>query len=65
MLRESVIDRQVTRQPMVAFLRVLEGHSVGPFPAEGLNEPIGLAIGPGHGSRPLQCCKYLGTSTPA
>jgi hypothetical protein len=45
-LPETVIDRQVARQPLVAFLRVLERHSVGPFTAKGLDEPFGLAIGP-------------------
>jgi hypothetical protein len=31
---------------MIASLRVLERHSLGPFPAKGLDEPLGLAIGP-------------------
>ena len=47
MLPEPVIDRQVAGQPTVAFLGVLERHPVGPFPAEGLNESLGLAISPG------------------
>jgi len=44
---EPVIDRQVARQPPVAFLRVLEGHRVGPLPAEGLDKALGLAVGAG------------------
>ncbi len=47
MLPEPVIDRQVARQPTIAFLCVLEGHPVGPFPAEGLNESLGFAVGAG------------------
>ena len=47
MLPEPVIDRQVARQPPVAFLRVLEGHRVGPLPAEGLDKALGLAVGAG------------------
>ncbi len=45
MLPESVIDRPVGGQPLVAFLGFLERHSVGPFPAEGLDEPLGFAVG--------------------
>ncbi len=45
MLPETVIDRQVTGHPLVALAGVLERHSVGPFPAEGLDEPLGLAVG--------------------
>ena len=33
MLPELVIDREVAGQPPVAFLEVLERHSVSPFPA--------------------------------
>ncbi len=47
MLPETVIDRQVARQPTIAFLRVLERHPVGPFPADGLDKALGLAIGAG------------------
>ena len=47
MLPEPVIDRQVARQPAVPFLGVLEGHGVGPLTAEGLNEPLRLAVGSG------------------
>ena len=47
MLPQSVIDRQVAWKPAVSLLRVLERHGVGPFPAERLNEPFGLAVGPG------------------
>ncbi len=43
---QTVIDRQVSRQPGVSLLGVLERHGVGPFLAEGLNEPLGLAVGP-------------------
>lgn len=44
---EAVIDRQVSRQPTVAFLRVLEGHRVGPLPADDLDKALGLAVGAG------------------
>ena len=47
MLPEPVIDREVTRQPVVAFLGVLEGHRIGPFLTEGLDEPLGLSVGTG------------------
>ena len=46
MLPQTVIDRQVSRQPGVSLLGVLKRHGVGPFLAEGLNEPLGLAVGP-------------------
>ena len=42
-----VMDAQVAGQPTVPFLGVLEGHGVGPFLAEGLDEPLGLAVGSG------------------
>lgn len=42
---DLVIDRQVTRQPGVPLLGVLERHRIGPFLAEGLDEPLGLAVG--------------------
>ena len=44
---EPVIVRQVTGQPTVASLGLLERHPVGPFPAEGLNEALGFAVGAG------------------
>ncbi len=47
MLPEPVIDREVTRQPVVAFLGVLEGHRIGPFLAEGLDKALGLSVGAG------------------
>ncbi len=47
MLPEAVIDRQVTRQPAVPLVGVLEGHGVGPFPAQGLDKSLGLAVGAG------------------
>lgn len=42
-----VIDRQVGRQPALPFLGVPEGHGVGAFLAEGLDEPLGLAVDSG------------------
>ncbi len=45
MLPEPVIDREVSRQPVVAFLGVLEGHRVGPFLTEGLDKALGLPVG--------------------
>ena len=47
MLPEPVIDRQVARQPLVEFLRVLERHLIGPFPAQCLNELLRFAVAPG------------------
>ena len=47
MLPQSVIDRQVSRQPGISLLGVLERHGVGPFPAERLDESLCLAVGPG------------------
>lgn len=47
MLPEAVIDPQVTRQPVVPLLRVLEGHGVSPFPAQGLDKSLGFAVGAG------------------
>ena len=46
-LPEAVIDRQVAGQPAVPFLGVLERHPISPLTAEGLDEPLGLAVGPG------------------
>ena len=45
-LPQTVIDRQVSRQQGVSLLGILKRHGVGPFLAEGLNEPLGLAVGP-------------------
>jgi len=44
-LPDPVIDRQVTGQPGVLLLGILERHRIGPFLAEGLDEPLGLAVG--------------------
>jgi len=44
-LPEPVRDRQIAKQLPVVFLRVLEGHRVGPLPAEGLDKAFGLAVG--------------------
>jgi len=41
---DAVIDRQVSRQPGVSLLDVLERHRIKPFLAEGLDEPLGLAF---------------------
>jgi len=46
-LPEPVIARQVAGQPAVALLGVREGHGIGPFLAEGLDEPLGLPVGSG------------------
>ena len=40
------MDRQVTGRQAVAFLGVQEGHGSAPLTAEGLDEPLGLAVGP-------------------
>jgi len=48
-LPEPVIDRQIARQPPVAFLRVLEVHRVGPLPPECLDKALGLAVAAGRG----------------
>ena len=45
MLPQTIIDPQVSRQPGVSLLGVLERHVVGPFLAEDLNEPLGLVVG--------------------
>jgi hypothetical protein len=62
---EPVIDRQVTGQPTVTFLGVLERNPVGPFPAKGLNESLGFAVGagrvgPGADVLEAQCLASLG-----
>jgi len=62
-LPEPVIDREVTRQPVVAFLGVLEGHRIGPFLTEGLNKPLGLAVGAGRvrpGADVLEAKRFAG-----
>jgi len=46
-LPDPVIDREVTRQQVVAFLGVLEGHHIGPFLKEGLDKALGLSVGAG------------------
>jgi len=46
-LPDLIIDRQVAGQPAVALLRVREGHGIGPFLTEGLDEPLGLPVGSG------------------
>ena len=46
MLSQTAIDHQVSRQPGVSLLGVLERLGVGPSLAEGLNEPLGFAVGP-------------------
>jgi hypothetical protein len=46
-LPEAVIDRQIAWQPPVALLGVRVGHGVGPLLAQGLNEPLRLAVGAG------------------
>lgn len=51
MLPDPVMDRQVTGQPGVPLLGVLERHRIGPFLAEGLDKPLGLAVG--EACRPL------------
>ena len=45
MLPEAVIDRKIPGQPEISLDGVLEGHCVRPLLAEGLNEPLGLAVG--------------------
>lgn len=57
MLPKTVINLQVSRQPRVSILGVLERHGVDPFLEMRLNEPFGLAIGPwrvGLGANVLQ-----------
>ncbi len=39
------MDREVTPQPVAAFLGVLKRHRIGSFLTEGLDEPFGLAVG--------------------
>ena len=47
MLPVVVIDRQVAGQPAVPLFYSLVFHGVGPFAAEGLNEPLRLPLSPG------------------
>ena len=48
MLPDPFIDRDVTRQSVVAFLGVLERHLLGPCSAKGLEAmPLCFAVGPG------------------
>jgi hypothetical protein len=42
----AVIEPPVARQPAVPLLRGLEGHGLGPFCQQGLEEPLGLAVRP-------------------
>ena len=46
MLPQTVLDRQVSRQLGVLRLVVLERYGVVSSLAKGLNEPLGLAVGP-------------------
>jgi len=46
-LPEPVIDPQVASQPAFPLFRVRESHGIGPFFTEGLDEPLGLAVGSG------------------
>ena len=43
----SVIEPQGARKPPLPLLGGLEWHLIGPFPAKGLDEPLGLAVGAG------------------
>ncbi len=47
MLPEPVTARKVSRQPVVAFLGVLEGHRIGPFLTKGLDKALGFSVGAG------------------
>jgi len=42
---DAVIDRQLSRQPGVLLVGVLERHRIIPYLAEGLEESLGLAVG--------------------
>jgi hypothetical protein len=46
-LPEAVIDPQIAGKPADQFFWVLERHSISPFLAEGLNEPLCFAVGAG------------------
>ncbi len=50
MLPEPVIDREVSRQPVVAFLGILKGPRIDPFLTEGLDRARGLSVGARRGS---------------
>ncbi len=40
-----VIERQIARKPAVPLLGGPEGHGIGPFLKQGLDEPLGFAVG--------------------
>jgi len=42
----ALIERQIARQPSVPLLGGLEGHGIGSFRKQGLDEPLGFAVGP-------------------
>jgi len=46
-LPEAVIGPQVARHTAVPLFGVRDGHGIGLFLAEGLDEPLGLAVGSG------------------
>jgi hypothetical protein len=46
-LPEPVIDREVSRQPVVAFPGILESDRIGPYLAKGLDQSLGLSVGAG------------------
>jgi len=41
----AVIDRQIARQPVVPFSGGLKGHGVCPLRQQGLDKPLGFAVG--------------------
>lgn len=47
MLPKPVIEREVTRQPAVAFLGVLEGHHKGQFLAERQDKALRTSVSAG------------------
>ena len=44
MTPDAVIDREISAQPAVPFLRVVEGHRVNPFPTQSLDKALSLGI---------------------
>ena len=42
-----IIEPQIARKPALPLLGGLKGHPIGPFPAQGLDEPLGFAVGAG------------------
>ena len=63
----TVIDPQIGRQLGVPGGRAAVGHHVGPLPQQGLDEPLGLTVGPrglGPGFLGLQSHSLAGFSTP-